>query len=521
MHRTFLARLLSVAAGVNAIGSSKLSGSRLRPRSRQQLAAHACNGSAVSGERLRNLLDQNLDDELHRQMLAYGQRYDIQTGLLNYQSFQESLAGLLRNAEPGQEFALVWIDLLNLRREFSLWGSKGAEGLARHVSSSLRTAADAESLLGRFGARCFLAAMAASKFDRGDRARIQALVDALEPLRVLGSEIKPEVAAGVAFYPSDTTSAEDLVRFSSLAAARASSTRSSVVMTFQAEMNNLIMRDHRLEVEMHKGLDRGQFCTFYQPKLSLTTGEVLGAEALTRWSHPEWGPVTPTEFIPIAERSRLIHRIFDFSLRSALKDTQRWREMGLILPIISVNASAASVYTKDFVRNLRATLVEIPIAPTILEIEVTESMLFDDEDLFTQVVHELQDAGVRIVIDDFGTRYTGFNVLKKLTLDAMKIDRCFIHGIDRSQDMRALCQTIVAMARQLKMRTVAEGIEEPGELEVMREIGCDAGQGFLFQRPMPAEAFPAFLREWPERMRSFGFVAGFEQTALNPIAKMA
>jgi EAL domain-containing protein (putative c-di-GMP-specific phosphodiesterase class I) len=148
-------------------------------------------------------------------------------------------------------------------------------------------------------------------------------------------------------------------------------------------------------------------------------------------------------------------------------------------------------------------------------------MLFDDEDLFTQVVHELQDAGVRIVIDDFGTRYTGFNVLKKLTLDAMKIDRCFIHGIDRSQDMRALCQTIVAMARQLKMRTVAEGIEEPGELEVMREIGCDAGQGFLFQRPMPAEAFPAFLREWPERMRSFGFVAGFEQTALNPIAKMA
>jgi EAL domain-containing protein (putative c-di-GMP-specific phosphodiesterase class I)/GGDEF domain-containing protein len=466
-------------------------------------------------------LDQSLDDELHRQMLAYGQRYDAQTGLLNYQSFQESLAGLLRNAEPDQEFALVWIDLLNLRREFSLRGSKGAEGLVRHVSSSLRCVADADSLLGRFGARCFLAVMPASRFERNDRARIQSLVDALEPLRAPGSEIKPEIAAGVAFYPSDSSSAEDLVRFASLAAARASHSKSATVVTFNAGMNNMIMRDHKLEVEMHKGLDEGQFCTFYQPKVSLTTGEVLGAEALTRWSHPEWGPVAPSEFIPIAEHSRLIHRIFDFSLRAALRDAQRWRNMGLILPIISVNASPASVHTEDFVRHVRAMLLEIPIAPTVLEIEVTESMLFDDEDQFTHVMRELQDAGVRVVIDDFGTRYTGFNVLKKLTLNAMKIDRCFIHGIDRSQDMRAMCQTIVAMGRQLKMRTVAEGIEEPGELAVMREIGCDAGQGYLFQRPMPAEAVPAFLREWPERKRTFGFVALGDPAAFKPQPKMA
>jgi EAL domain-containing protein (putative c-di-GMP-specific phosphodiesterase class I)/GGDEF domain-containing protein len=493
----------------------------MRSGNLKKLPACDCTGSAVLEMKLRNRLDQNLDDELHRQMLAYGQRYDIQTGLLNYQSFQESLAALLRNAEPGQEFALVWIDLLNLRREFSLWGSKGAESLVRHVSSSLRGAADADSLLGRFGARCFLAVMSASKFDRGDRARIQTLVNALEPLRAPGSEIKPEIAAGVAFYPSDTDSAEDLVRFSSLAAAGAGHSNSTTVIAFNAGMNSLIMRDHRLEVEMHKGLDQGQFCTFYQPKVSLTTGEVLGAEALTRWTHPEWGPVAPSEFIPIAERSRLIHRIFDFSLRSALKDAQRWRDMGLTLPIVSVNASAANVLTEGFVSNVRAMLAEIPIAPTVLEIEVTESMLFDDEDLFTHVVRELQDAGVRIVIDDFGTRYTGFNVLKKLTLNAMKIDRCFIHGIDRSQDMRAMCQTIVAMGRQLKMRTVAEGIEEPGELAVMREIGCDAGQGYLFQRPMPAEAVPAFLREWPERSRIFGFVASGNRSTIDTMPKMA
>jgi EAL domain-containing protein (putative c-di-GMP-specific phosphodiesterase class I)/GGDEF domain-containing protein len=474
-----------------------------------------------SGKRLRDLLEHDLDDELHRQMLAYGQRYDVQTGLLNYQSFQESVAGLIRNAEPGEGFALIWIDLLNLRREFSLWGSKGVEGLVRNVSGCLRSAADADALLGRFGARCFLVVISASKFNRGDRARVQALVDSLEPLHILGGDIKPEVSAGVAFYPSDTQSSEDLLRFASLAAARGGDTKSSTVMPFDARMNNALIRDHQMETEMHKGLDRGQFCTFYQPKVSLRTGAVLGAEALTRWTHPEWGSVTPNEFIPVAERSRLIHRIFDFSLRAALKDAQRWQEMGLVLPIISVNASAASVHTADFVANVRRILAEIPIAPTILELEVTESMLFDDEDLFARVVRELQEAGVHVVIDDFGTRYTGFNVLKKLTLNEMKIDRCFIHGIDRSQDMRALCQTIVAMARQLKMQTVAEGIEEPGELEVMREIGCDAGQGFLFQRPMPAEAFPVFLRDWPQRMPTFGFTAAEVEVVCDSLSQTA
>jgi EAL domain-containing protein (putative c-di-GMP-specific phosphodiesterase class I) len=130
-------------------------------------------------------------------------------------------------------------------------------------------------------------------------------------------------------------------------------------------------------------------------------------------------------------------------------------------------------------------------------------MLFDDEELFTKRVRQLKAMGVRVAIDDFGTRYTGFNVLKDLPLDAMKIDRCFIRGIDRSAKMLALCRTIVAMARQLNLRTVAEGVEEPTELEVLRECGCDAGQGYLFQRPVPAEQMAAFLRQWPERMESY------------------
>ncbi len=446
-----------------------------------------------------------VDDALREQMILYGHRYDTQTGLLNYQSFQEALVSALRDASPDQEYALIWIDLLNLRREFSLRGWTGSEALVRRVAEMLRSMMDPGALLGRFSGRCFVIAMPASKFNREDRRRIQAVVDALLPLRRRDSEDTPEVAAGVAFCPSDTESAEDLVRFASLAATRAGYVKSSSVMDFQPRMNSLIMRDHLLEVEMDKGLTQGQFSMAYQPKVDLVSGKVLGAEALVRWKHPELGVVTPSEFIPVAEGSGLIHRIFDYTLRRALNDARQWVALGFEVPVISVNASAANIRREDIAETVRAILEELPIEPSQLELELTESVLFDDEDLFITRVRQLNEIGVRIAIDDFGTRYTGFNVLKQVPLDAMKIDKCFIRGIDNSGEMRALCQTIVAMARQLKMRTVAEGIEEMGELEVMREIGCEAGQGYLFQRPVANAEFIAFLHNWPERMREFGY----------------
>ena len=157
-------------------------------------------------------------------------------------------------------------------------------------------------------------------------------------------------------------------------------------------------------------------------------------------------------------------------------------------------------------RDIRQIVEEIPIAPTELELEVTESMLIDDGDVFDVRLRQLRSAGVRIAIDDFGTRYTSFNMLKHLPFSSMKIDRCFVSGIHRSENLRTLCQAIVAMAHSLKLHTVAEGIEDHDELEILRQMSCKAGQGFLFQPPIPAEEFAEFLRQWPLRNSSFGFV---------------
>ena len=448
----------------------------------------------------QKLLDDNLQDALRRQMQAYEQRYDMQTGLLNYQSFQESLAQMVRGRDASREVALVWIDILNLRREFALWGSRGTEALVARVAESLRSAVNGNAMIGRFSARCFLVAMEAAKFNRADRRRIQGIADALAPLRAPSSCNKIETAAGVAFWPSDAVTADELTRFASLAASRAGYLKSPLVHAFRAGMNHHVLRDHLLEVEMRKcfesGTEHERFRIAYQPKIEVATGNVLGAEALIRWNHPELGDVTPSEFIPVAERSELIHGIVQFTLNTALRDMQQWHKLGLSLPLISVNMSWANLRRDDFVPAVRARLTQIPISPARLELEVTESVLMDDEDLFATRVRQLKAIGVRVAIDDFGTRYTGFNVLKRIPLDAMKIDRCFIRGIDRSRDARALYETIVAMARQLKLRTVAEGVEHDGELEVLKQIGCDAAQGYLFQRPVPAAEFEAFLRRW-------------------------
>jgi len=448
-----------------------------------------------------NLPDDNLDQVLGQQFSAFGQRYDAQTGLLNCQAFEESLNELLSERDASHEMALIWIDLLNLRWEFALWGAQGVEALVALVAQTLRSTLGSSALIGRFSTRCLLIAIDAAKFNQADRHSIQSIVDVLAPLRAPGSRNRIETAAGVAFWPSDASSAEELARFASLAASRAEYLRSQLVQGFRAGMNHQILRNHHLEVEMRRCFESGtedeQFGIVYQPKIEVATGLVLGAEALIRWNHPKLGPVPPSEFIPVAERSELIQRIVEFALGTALGDVQRWQKLGITLPLISVNMSWANLRREDFVSTVHARLAQTPISPARLELEVTESVLMDDEALFATRVRQLQAIGVRVAIDDFGTRYTGFNSLRHVPIDAMKIDRCFIQGIDRSRDARALCETIVAMARQLKLRTVAEGVELAGELEVLKEIGCDAAQGYLFQRPVGAEELAEFLLRWP------------------------
>jgi len=448
-----------------------------------------------------------LDDDYRNQLTEYGLHHDPTTGLPNHTFFRNSFRDLLDDAvSDGQEITLLWVDVLNLRREYSMGGTEGVDRLICAVSDSLREWVYSGELICRFSGRCFLLAL---KCDEHTPARLRLILDAASHLQVRGSEGMPDIAAGMALFPTQAVHPEELIRFASLAALSAARSRARSAVLFEPGMNSELLQERALEKDLRAALRENQLSLEYQPQIDLMTGNVIGAEGLSRWNHPTRGIVSPTQFIPIAEHSHLIDEIFAFSLRQMLIDAASWRAAGFTLPSISVNASPANIRQEDFVAVVARELEAHPLGATRLEIEVTESLLMDDEDMFLRRLNGLRSIGVKVSLDDFGTRYTGFNALKGLPLSAMKIDKCFVHGVNQSSQAQSLCRTIVTMARHLHLSTVAEGIEDVDELHILKQIGCQVGQGFLFQRPSSSDEFLRFLAEWPERRKQPEFSHAF------------
>jgi EAL domain-containing protein (putative c-di-GMP-specific phosphodiesterase class I)/GGDEF domain-containing protein len=440
-----------------------------------------------------------LEEDFRSQLRDYGSRYDPVSGLPNQYSFRPAMRRMVEKAaQDGSEVVLLWLDVLNLRREYSIGGDEGSARLVTTVADSLRQIPEDGELICRFSDRCFLLALWS---DGHGRARLDRILETASNRNMLSYEGKPEIVGGAAMFPENSTSADELIRFASLAAGSAARTRSRVPVFFEEEMNAALLYERELEKDLRIALRGDQLTMAYQPQIDLTTGEILGVEGLTRWYHPARGPVSPIHFIAVAERSDLIDEIFEHSLRQLLKDAAKWTAAGVRIPLLAVNASAANVRHEDFIDIVRRELDAQPIGSSHLDIEVTESLLMDDESLFTDRLHTLRSIGVKVSLDDFGTRYTGFNALRGLPLNTMKIDKCFVHGVDHSSQAQSLCRTIVMMARQLKLGTVAEGIETVGELRALRSIGCQAGQGYFFQRPVAADQFSQFAKDWQSGKR--------------------
>lgn len=455
-----------------------------------------------------------LEEEFRTQLQDYGLRYDPMTGLPNAASFRSDLRLMLAEAtERTSEVALVWIDLNNMYREYSIGGDAAARRVLCCLADALRPVTDEGELICRFNDRTFLLAL---KRDPSLDTRLESILEAASYRHACRSEGKPEIVSGVAYFPEHALGHDELIRFASLAAGAALRTRSRNAIPFRPEMNESLLLERLLEKDLRNAIRENQISLAYQPQIDLTTGNILGVEALTRWKHPTRGFVPPSQFIEIAEQSDLIDEIFTHSLHRLLTDVAAWRAMGIEPPLIAVNASAANVRHEEFVTIVEHELKRHPLGSTQLEIEVTESLLMDDEALFQERLHGLRSIGVKVSLDDFGTRYTGFNALKGLPLHSMKIDRCFVHGVDRSSQAQSLFRTIVSMANQLKLATVAEGIEDIGELRVLQKIGCHAGQGYLFQRPVPADQFLRFLRQWPQRKLHGEFSSIFTDVEVDP-----
>jgi EAL domain-containing protein (putative c-di-GMP-specific phosphodiesterase class I) len=298
---------------------------------------------------------------------------------------------------------------------------------------------------------------------------------------------------GVSLYPDDGLDAETLIKNADTAMYQAKEETGQSCKFFRPEMNVRAVERQSIEEDLRRALELKEFTLNYQPKVNLSTGAVIGAEALIRWTSPTRGQVPPLEFIPIAEDSGLILPIGAWVLREACTQARAWVDAGLPATTMAVNVSAAQFRSENFLDFLFATLNETGLDPKYLEVEVTESVLMRHAELAASILQTLRDRGVRVSVDDFGTGYSSLSYLRRFPLDALKIDQSFVREISTSPYETAIVRAIISMGRSLNLRIIAEGIETAGDLAFLKDRGCDEGQGYYFSRPVPAEEFAKLL----------------------------
>jgi diguanylate cyclase (GGDEF)-like protein len=315
--------------------------------------------------------------------------------------------------------------------------------------------------------------------------RVQELLS--QPMSADGTEFRIAASLGIAIHPEDGTRATDLLEAGDRAMRAARDEGKSLIRFARPAMNALIFERLTLESHLRHALERSELMVYYQPRVSIGTGEIVSVEALLRWKHPELGMVSPAQFIPVAEESGLILPIGEWVLREACAQSRRWRDAGLPAVGMSVNVSSAQFREADLLGVVQRALTDANLEATALELELTESMLLHKGDATVKTLEALKAMGIRLAIDDFGTGYSSLSYIKRFPVDTLKIDQSFIREVTSSAEDSALTTSIILMGKSLGLAVVAEGVETRSQLGMLQALGCDEAQGYLFSRPVPPE----------------------------------
>jgi diguanylate cyclase (GGDEF)-like protein len=428
--------------------------------------------------------------------LTYLADFDPLTGLPNQNRLRRKLGEAIdaAAAEGSGPVVLVLVALERLQEVADLLGIDAGDEAVREAAARLRRLAPQAMCPSRVKANEFGLVLPAAQAERAVDAfafELHALLS--EPVRVLGREFHLEPVIGIAAYPQDAGSVNELMRLADIAKHRARGGDGEPVH-FHSEATH-VQLDERLSIEeqLRRALDRGEFRLAYQPKFEIATGRIAGFEVLLRWDNPVLGRMAPARFIPIAEQTGLIVEIGNWVLRSACAQASAWRRELGIQPRVAVNLSIRQFYQKDLLRTIEDALADAGLAPDALELEITESIAMSGIDVVERLLAGIRALGVELAIDDFGTGYSSLAYLKRFPVQCLKIDRAFVHDLGVDADSAAIVRAIVALGHGLNMRIVAEGVETGTQLALLRELGCDEGQGYLFARPLDAAAVPALL----------------------------
>jgi EAL domain-containing protein (putative c-di-GMP-specific phosphodiesterase class I) len=300
---------------------------------------------------------------------------------------------------------------------------------------------------------------------------------------------------GVSLCPADGTDGETLLKNADAAMYRAKAQGRNGFHFFTAEINQALSERMVLERDLRAALQREELVVYFQPKVSLVSGKMIGAEALVRWIHPEHGMLPPARFIPIAEETGLIVPMGEWILRHACEQARKWRDAGLDFKVLSVNLSVRQFRAPDVVQQVEAALAATGLPAEALDLELTESLVMDNAEEFIAKLRALKSLGVQLSVDDFGTGYSSLSYLKQFPVDRLKIDKSFVRHVVTDQGDAAIAQAVIRLGQILGLAVTAEGVETDEQLDFLRRYGCHEAQGYLFSPPLPAQAFEALWRQ--------------------------
>jgi diguanylate cyclase (GGDEF)-like protein len=448
-------------------------------------------------QRLRDLerINAALETEVAERKQAEQRAHELATRdpltrLANRRSLIERVEHAIAQAQRhGDKLALLFLDMDKFKSVNDTLGHEVGDQLLIQIAERLNTAVRGTDTVARLGGDEFVVLLEGSVNAPGVTKVAMNIVESLaEPYEIGPHVVRSSASIGISLYPQDGDSSQSLMKNADLAMYHVKQQRRGTIQFFHEDLNAKMIQRVRIEHELHQAVANREFELHYQPKVEIASGRVAGVEALLRWHHPRRGLLAAEQFIASAADHRLLVPIGNWVISEACAQARRWLDSGIsTLPIpIAINVTIPQLQ-REFPLAIRSALNQCGIPPSCLQLEITESLLMRDLEQVSSVLREISDSGVTIAIDDFGTGYSSLSLLKTLPIDILKVDQSFIRDLGKEPGDTAIVAAIISMARALTLRVVAEGVETREQLDLLKSLGCDEYQGYLFSQPLPPD----------------------------------
>lgn len=435
------------------------------------------------------------DRKLAEQKMQYIATHDVLTALPNRFMFSSLLEHTIETANRySTQFAIIFIDLDRFKAINDALGHQAGDQLLVEIARRLRQCLRTSDVLARISGDEFV--VLAPELDNEEGAGAIArkiLAEVGQPMTLLGHRCQVTASVGICLYPDHGDNEQTLVKNADSAMYVAKEAGKNNYQFFNASSTSLSLERMAIENELRSALENNELSLQYQAKLDLRNNQITGVEALLRWDNPKFGSVSPARMIPMAEETGLIVPIGRWVLMTACKQNVAWQTQGLPSICVAVNISARQFLSKDLLHHIKEALDVSGMAPALLEIEITESMVMHHVDQAVALLHEIKKLGVRIAIDDFGTGYSSLAQLKRFPIDTLKVDRSFITEVANDAGDQAITDAVIALGKSLSLTIIAEGVETQEQQDYLRKHSCDEMQGYHFSRPVPPDEFSKLL----------------------------